>query len=92
MKNKIKKSLVVLGVAITLVSNSMPAFAASCLSVRDYGYHKFDHRTSTQTSQVVMGMSDRGLRIKVYVTTRKWCVCGMEVVDRYDYDTYFTNY
>lgn len=92
MKNKIKKSIVVLGVTLTVLSSSMSVFAASCLNVRDYGCHNYSHQyVRTEVTQVLEGYSRGKYHFTVTVTERGKCVCGEEgTIDSYSFDRYST--
>lgn len=81
MKKRIKKRIVVMVVALTLLSSSLTAFAASCLDVRDYGHHRYNNRILgwRVANQEVLGAANDGShRIVVRVTEKEYgiCVCG----------------
>lgn len=82
MKKRMKKTIALLGLTLAVMSSSIPALAASCLSVRDYGHHKYDHRDLgwRVTSRVVNG-TENGKWV-VYVTSAHYgkCVCGSEAI------------
>lgn len=63
---------------VLVFGNSMQSVAAgSCICVRDYGYHKYDHRIYYSTSELyVLGFSGNRLRAIETTTTYGECVCG----------------
>ena len=81
---KIKKSIVVLGVTLTVLSSSMSVFAASCLNVRDYGCHRYNHRDLgwREEERVATGGADangrRATAIIIKESKYGQCVCGAE--------------
>lgn len=91
MKVKNKKMIVGFVLMLAVLCSSITVFASSCLSVRDYGRHKYDHRVDhVEESVEVMGFTVDG-RMHLVVTEVKygWCVCGLygsetRVYDRYE--------
>lgn len=78
------------GILLSLVlvlSISINVFGATCLDVRDYGYHRYNQRyidiCEEERSEVYRDASV----IRYTVTVRRIyiCVCGAQMVDFYSY-------
>lgn len=90
MKVKNKRLIVAFTLMLAVLGSSITVFASSCLSVRDYGRHKYDHRVDyIEKSQVAMGLTEDG-RMHLVVTEVKhgWCVCGLYGSETRVYDDY----
>lgn len=89
MKKRIKKTIALLILMVSVLGTSITALAASCLDVRDYGYHRYAQRTYYIDSNEVMGMNNGVVH---YVVTREiWgeCVCGERaLLDTIQFDEY----
>lgn len=80
-----KSKLLVLGLCTVLTMcmtfSVVSKAESSCLSVRDYGEHRYNHRTYYTISETaeVQGINEQGY-IHSIVTKVTWgeCVCGLQ--------------
>ncbi len=78
MKKRIKKTIALLTLTVAVLGTSMTAMAASCLSVRDYKHHKFDHRFVSEVQHKVVFTGVDGKRyLETTTFTTGYCVCGL---------------
>lgn len=81
MNFKLKAGIIALSVLTLFCSVFTISMAATCLDVRDYGYHRYQayRYDPVETNYVCLGTDGNGNFVFEYdVVQRQVCVCGAE--------------
>lgn len=91
MKKRIKKTIALFGITVMILSSSMTALAASCLDVRDYGYHRYQEKryeVLNRREVRYVSISEGKIHYVDEIKVHQVCVCGAQKCDTIYRDGY----